>query len=304
MGLLSRASDATSRLSRREGGSGSLLGKTAALSASNDFERSCIERLRRLEHGGGSAYAALTVLRAYFPAGAELIYRKKEAAFRVVETAGIEEKSCAPSRTELPALTSNPLPPEGYYTLPAAELGPDCVRQGSEAYAFPLPGATAYPLAFLVVVAKDEDAANLASIRRILDACPKIFLGDPRVPALSGAPASGPTATEESAANDGMRSIGKAQIVVFRLGRHDARLVASMAELAQSRLGALGTSFALGPDRLTVFLKDSLDRELYSHLLLKTFRKDLSLEAGDLAVAAEGRAENPAEALAIIRSPR
>jgi hypothetical protein len=296
MGLLKKAQLNTPPPPKSEGSTRprrSFLDKAVSFRDAEDIEELCIDRLRKIAAGPEIAYAALTVLKAYYPSIAEIVYQKAGNAFRVQSTVGISGNSCVDG-VKLPSL-ERPLPHEGYYSFSASELGLTCLPYGAKAFAFPVSpkGQDGY----LVFITDGNDSPPVSSLLRIVNTFPMKFISAAQMKP-SGQPE--PKAATGSKAMDAVNAFGSAHIAVLRLNTEKAPSNGSLAEQACVRLGAFGKAFPEGTDKIVVLLKPALDRELYIHQLLKSLRNAASLGAADLVVESEDFASDQETALAII----
>ena len=278
------------------------LDKAESFRASDEIERMCIERLTRLATASGTPYTALTVLKAYFPAIAELILKKVDGAFQICDTVGITDASGCEKEVALPILNSE-LPVEGYYPIPISDLWFESLSSDCRAFAFPVYGDLSV-IGYLLFITKVTDYAVLSAIRRIVGACPKKFIIEKEsIKRLASAKKADGGITADIAAENGIQALGESHVLICRLASSVVDVPQeTLKQLAQSRLGNSGIAFTLTDNRLCIFLKSTLDRELYAHQFAKSIRSALSLSAEDFSIIAQGQAAGKLEALAIINS--
>jgi len=291
MGLLQRAqgqaekADGAPAPARR-----GFLDRAESLLAADRIELVCAERLQRISSGPGSVYTAMTVLKAYFPGIAELLLRKCGDSYELADTLGISESSCGDSSI---GLDLGPVPEAGYYQFPADRLRIGSIPENADAYAFPIPDT---PGDLIVFIDKKADVAALASIRRIVDKH-RLKFGAAEGTKEKDAAMKIPAAeTVRAVASEGIKTLGEAQMLIFSAGAASKELESTVAK-ANAKIGNAGRAFSL-PGLLVVFLKASLDRELYAHQLMKV----LDGNSGGLSLVGQGSAVDEEEALAIIGS--
>lgn len=269
------------------------LEKAHALRADDNIEQLCLDRLKRLESGNDAPFAALTILKAYYPSVAEIVFLKKGDKFQAQDSVGVSENACSDESVRLPDFEL-PHDGEGYHSFPASELGLTCLPNGAKAFAFPVSLTESSVDGFLVFVTNGSEFPT-SSIGRIVKAYPHKFARLDFFRALEL------NTNAETAAKVIFEALGDAHILVFKLSDGGAWSSESLAELARSRLGSHGKAVAIGPSRVAVFLKSALDRELYANQLLNSFRKSLSAEGEKLKLERADYAADLETALSILR---
>ena len=301
MGLLQKArKNAPLPAERPEPPRRGFLERAESHRAVDGIEQLCADRLGRLDPGYDSSFAALTILKAYYPSIAEIVFVKADGKFLAQESVGVSENACTEESVRFPILTG-PLPAEGFYSFPAAELGISCLPGEATAYAFPVstsservPPEGHSDDGYLVFVSNEAGFPASASIARIVKTFRHKFTKPDLHQVLRSA------VPVEAAIKNLLGAMGEAHLLVFRLQDGGTSSSESFAEIARGRLGTLGTALSIGPNRVAVFLRAALDRELYAHQLLYSFRRSLSSTVGLTIERAEFVA-NQRDALTLLR---
>ncbi len=256
--------------------------------------RHCMDRLERLPVGGNSAYAALSIMKAYFPCTAELILAKKsDSTFQVVDSVGLNESACEEISVSLP-FDIAALENQEYRHIDASVLGIDCLVDDKKAFIFPLgPDSSRC----FVVVDSDEDNVKFTSISRILKANARIFAAKRCDDSNKQSNAEESASCDDNPARAAFAAFGGSFIIFTLSESSNDSLQRSARELLRSRLGTRGGVWELGHKAIAVFLHPELDRELYAHQLLKSMKSGLSLANEVISIAAEGSAASAAEAV-------
>lgn len=278
------------------------LERADSIRASNEIEQLCIERITRLPTAAGTLYTALTILKAYFPITAEVLLKKRETEYQVLESVGFCDAGCTDAFSldvfETPLLTY------GYRVLPLSVLNSDTLTEENRVFAFPIPHLDGTIIGQLLIAAKDLDASMLSSIQRILAACSKKFLAANAMQTVQ--PKTAPRVSgvsPETAAENGIQALGESHILVFRFSASvPDEAKETVRQNAPSRLGLSGVSFPVSNDLLVVFIKQTLDRELYAHQLSRSLGNIRSLSADDFQLVSQGTAADTDQAIALIRA--
>ncbi|MFA6508032.1 MAG: hypothetical protein WCT14_18160 [Treponemataceae bacterium] len=303
MGLLQKAQKNDNTPTGTIEGSGrGFLEKAESLRASDEIVQLCIDRLKRLPSAPGTAYTALTVLKAYFPIIAEIILAYKAGEFRIQEAVGINDTECN-NIVKLEALETK-LSTDGYYVFPVSALHIDSLTGETLTFAFPIQNEIGSTIGQLLIIAQNADHAMLSSVRKIVNTCPNKFILAPEmITVKKNTLKTNLGISAEAASENGIQAIGESHILVFRF---DASIADTerdtLGELARVRLGNSGVSFPVNNDLLVFFLKSKLDRELYANQLSKSLRNVFSLSADTLPLISQGYAVDKAQAIAIIRA--
>ncbi len=285
MGLLQKARRNTTTLNQvSELPSQGFLERAKSFRTSNEIEQLCMDRLRRLEQG--APYAALTILKTYYPAIAGLVFKKTDGGYRMTASVGISEQACSEENIQFSVKSPDSAHDE-YSVLPAEDLRLTCLPLDAAAMAFPFDGIRS---GYVVFVTDETPFASASSIARIVRSFPDKFVAEHGSINRSDGNDAAAAADRLMAAIDAFEKLGESHILQFKLKDSCAHALASLTDLARARLGVNGNAINLPPDRIVVLLKASLDRELYAHQLLKAFNGVFALKAGEVTLDRWGHA--------------
>jgi hypothetical protein len=180
-------------------------------------------------------------------------------------------------------------------TFPASDLGFDYFPPNSNAQAYPLTTCvTNMNKSILVLINENDKIIAQESIRKVVTECAMKFLPNHTIKQRT------PEITYRSSAtlNEITKSCeyigGKAQILIIELSESAMKVVADTISSALTLLVGNSAHFLeIGPSRFVIFLKEGIDRELYSHQLIKSAHAHLNLDPGQIRLIHSSDLLNP-----------
>ena len=259
---------------------------------SSEITNLCIDRLSRLADDGSTVDTALSVLKAYFPIVAAFIFSQKAGEYVVSNSVGSPALKEGVSLQMQKHLVSAE---KSEYPFPASDFGLDLFPANSIAYAYPLhTHARGVPKSILVLITENDKTSAQESMGKVILECAMKFSpkNDIKQTISEAINQYGTIPAEIVKACEIFG--GKAQILILDLSGNALMTGEDTIASALSLLvGKSARYLRIEPSRFMIMLKDGIDRELYSHQLIKSAQSNLNLEPGQIRLIHSSDPLNP-----------
>ena len=243
----------------------------------------CIDRLSRLTDDSNTIDTALSVLKAFFPIVAAFIFFQKDDEYTITNSIGSPSLKDSTS-FKLQKHLATSVWSGDYEAFAAADLGFDFFPANSNALAYPLHSDTkGAPKSILVLITEKDKIIPREAITKVIHDCKMKFLPKNNIrksiTETKNEKKSVLTEITKACVDFG----GKAQILVLELSENSMNVAKDSIYSTLSHLvGKSARLIGIEPSRLLIILKEGIDRELYSHQLIKSAQSNLNLGVGQI----------------------